>query len=86
MKTDTFQSLLRRFFLERLMNQQKVSPCTIQSYKDTFRILLKYMNESRGIKADALAIEDMNANTVIGFLNYLEHDRKNENKTTNAVN
>ncbi len=83
MKTDTFQSLLRRFFLERLMNQQKVSPCTIQSYKDTFRILLKYMNESVGIKADALALEDIDANAVIGFLKYLEHDRKNGNRTIN---
>lgn len=83
MRTDTFQSLLRRFFLERLMNQQRVSPCTIESYRDTFRILLKYLYDTQGTKADALALEDLNANAVIDFLNYLEQHRKNDNSTIN---
>lgn len=83
MRTNTFQSLLRQFFLERLMNQQRVSPCTIESYRDTFRILLKYLNDAQGIKADDLALTDLNANAVIGFLNYLEQQRKNDNRTIN---
>lgn len=83
MRTNTFQSLLRQFFLERLMNQQRVSPCTIESYRDTFRILLKYLNDAQGIKADDVALTDLNANAVIGFLNYLEQQRKNDNRTIN---
>lgn len=65
------------------MNQQRVSPYTIESYKDTFRILLKYWFDAQGTKADALALEDLNASAVIGFLNYLEQHRKNDNSTIN---
>lgn len=83
MKNNDFQSLLQRFFLERLMNQQKVSPCTIQSYKDTFRILLKYMHDECGTKANAINMEMLNADMIIGFLNYLENNRKNKCKTVN---
>lgn len=83
MKNNDFQSLLQRFFLERLMNQQKASYCTIQSYKDTFRIFLKYMNDEYSTKADALTMEAVNADAVVGFLNYLENHRKNKCKTVN---
>jgi integrase/recombinase XerD len=82
-KDNSFQCLAQRFFLERLMNQQKVSPCTIQTYKDAFRILLKYMLEECGTKANAISMENINADTVIGFLNYLENNRKNKCKTVN---
>lgn len=83
MKNNDFQSLLQRFFLERLMNQQKSSPCTIQSYKDTFRILLKYMHDECGTKANKLTMEAINAEAIIGFLNYLENIRNNKSKTVN---
>ena len=83
MKNNDFQSLLQRFFLERLMNQQKSSPCTIQSYKDTFRILLKYMHDECGTKANKLTMEAINAEAIIGFLNYLENIRNNKSKTAN---
>jgi len=62
------------------MNQQNVSPCTIQSYKDIFRILLKYMHDECGTKATAINMETLNADTIIGFLNYLENNRKKINK------
>lgn len=65
------------------MNQQKVSPCTIQTYKDAFRILLKYLQDECGTKANAINMETMNADTIIGFLNYLENNRKNKCKTVN---
>lgn len=65
------------------MNQLRVSPYTIESYRDTFRILLKYLYDAQGTKADALTMEDLNATAVIGFLNYLEQQRKNSNSTIN---
>lgn len=83
MRTNDFQSLLQRFFLERLINQQKVSNHTIQSYKDTFRIFLKYLNEEHSIKADMVKMESMNADVIIKFLNYLETQRSNKCNTIN---
>lgn len=83
MKNNDFQSLLQRFFLERLMKQQQVSPCTIQAYKDAFRMFLQYMREECGTKANALTMEAINADTIVNFLNYLETQRKNKAKTVN---
>ena len=83
MKNNNFQSLLQRYFLERLINQQKASPCTIQAYRDTFRIFLKYMRNEHGTMACSINMEEMNADTVIGFLNYLENNRKNKCNTVN---
>ena len=42
MKTDILAAYLQRFFTERLGTQLKASPNTIISYRDTFRLLLKY--------------------------------------------
>ncbi|WP_202708551.1 tyrosine-type recombinase/integrase [Sporosalibacterium faouarense] len=83
MKNSDFQGLLQNFFLERLINQQKVSYYTIQSYKDTFRIFLKYMNDEHGVSAYTITMEAINADTVVEFLNYLESHRKNKCKTVN---
>ena len=44
MKGTTFATLLERFFLERLMRQRQVSPHTVASYRDTFRLLLEFAN------------------------------------------
>lgn len=33
---------VQRFFTERLLTQMQASPNTIASYRDTFRLLLKY--------------------------------------------
>lgn len=38
-----FASLVQRFFIERLVQQQNVSPCTVAAYRDTFRLLLAYI-------------------------------------------
>jgi len=35
-------ALLQSFFTTRLMTQRKVSPHTIASYRDTFRLLLQF--------------------------------------------
>ena len=35
-------ALLQSFFTTRLMAQRKVSPHTINSYRDTFRLLLQF--------------------------------------------
>ena len=35
-----FAALLQEFFVERLMQQRAVSPQTIASYRDTFRLFL----------------------------------------------
>ena len=38
-------ALLQSFFTTRLMTQRKVSPHTINSYRDTFRLLLQFVQK-----------------------------------------
>jgi len=41
--TSSFATLLQRFFTQRLTQQRQASPHTISSYRDTFRLLLKFV-------------------------------------------
>jgi len=54
---------LQRFFTERLGTQLKVSPNTIISYRDTFRLLFD-MGQSNIRKRDCSADRDIDANLV----------------------
>ena len=83
MKDNSFQSLLQKFFLDRLINQMKASPCTIQTYKYTFRLLLKYMSFECNLTPDIIRMEDISADRICGFLNYLEKSRNNSAKSIN---
>lgn len=83
MKTNSFQSLLQRFFLERLMNQMNASPCTISSYRDTFRLFLKYMKVEKHCSPSQVSFEMMDVETIMDFLNYLETVRHNSLSTLN---
>lgn len=83
MKTNSFPSLLQRFFLERLVNQMNASPCTVSSYRDTFRLFLKFMKTEKQCSSEQITLEMVNAETIIGFLNYLETARNNSIKTRN---
>lgn len=83
MKDNSFQSLLQRFFLERLMNQRNASPCTIRSYRDTFRIYLGFMRAEKKCSAAKVRFEMLNAENVLEFLSYLENARGNSLSTLN---
>jgi len=47
MNTPSFAGLLQGFFTQRLMQQRQASPHTIASYRDAFRLLLRFV-QGRG--------------------------------------
>ena len=63
MKTHALAPYLQRFFTERLGTQLKASPNTIISYRDTFRLLLRYVAEQLQKAPTALQIADIDAET-----------------------
>jgi integrase/recombinase XerD len=75
---------LEAFFLERLAGQRRASPHTIASYRDTFRLLLAFVEERRGIAPSQLEISDLDAELVGAFLDHLERNRGSSIKTRNA--
>lgn len=76
--------LLQRFFTDRLMTQRQASPNTITAYRDTFKLLLGYIQDQTGKTPSALEISDLGAETVTGFLTYLETIRANSVRSRNA--
>ena len=69
-------SFLQRFFSVWLMGQKRVSPHTIESYRDTFQLLLRYALCVLKKKPSELILDDINADFVCAFLSNLEQDRK----------
>lgn len=55
----SFPALLECFFMQRLMAQRQVSPHTIRSYRDTFRLLLQFAAKRLHKLPSALALADL---------------------------
>jgi integrase len=76
--------LLQRFFTERLVRQQRASPHTIASYRDAFRLLLRFAQERLGKTPVSLALDDLDAALVGAFLDHVERHRRNTPRTRNV--
>lgn len=79
----TFPTLLETFFTRRLLAQRKVSPHTIASYRDTFRLLLQFAEKQLAKAPSRLTIEDLNASFLGAFLDHLEGSRANGARSRN---
>jgi integrase/recombinase XerD len=79
----TLAPTLEAYFTDRLLCQQRLSPNTVGSYRDTFRLLLTFVQQRNGIAPSKLAITDLDAPTIGGFLQHLEIERGNSNRTRN---
>ena len=53
MPAPSFAGVLTRFFTLRLMQQRHASPHTVGSYRDTFRLLLRFATARTGKMAAA---------------------------------
>jgi integrase/recombinase XerD len=74
---------LEAFFTDRLLCQRHVSPNTIACYRDAFRLLLCFMQQTTGTPPAQLQITDLDAPTIGAFLEHLEHERGNSARTRN---
>nr|MBA3441293.1 site-specific integrase [Pyrinomonadaceae bacterium] len=57
--------LLQTFFMEHLCRHKQVSPRTVKSYRDTFRLLLQYLQETTGKQPAALSVADLDAPAIL---------------------
>jgi integrase/recombinase XerD len=69
--------LLQSFFSEHLAQHRQVSFQTIASYRDTFRLLLQFTRDKKGIEPAVLTFEALDAPAILGFLDSLEQQRAN---------
>jgi len=75
---------LQAFFTDRLITQRDVSPSTVTAYRDTFRLLLAFVEQQTGKQPFQLDLADLDAPLIGAFLTHLEHDRHNTPRTRNA--
>ena len=75
---------IQHFFSERLSTQQRASPNTIATYRDTFRLLLRYAESRTGRSPTELQMEDIDADLVGRFLTFCETQRGNSARSRNT--
>lgn len=78
-----FPHLLERFFTQRLIAQRRVSPHTITSYRDTFRLLLQFVEKRVHKPPSRLVLTDLDPSVIGAFLDGLEKDRGNSARSRN---
>jgi len=71
-----FAYALTRFFRFYLPGERGLSSNTIASYRDTFKQLLRYCDETEGIKPERFEISNFSRSLVTGFLSHLEQEGK----------
>jgi integrase len=76
--------LLLVFAEPHLTRHRAVSPCTVAAYRDTYRLLLLFVEQHIGKAPTAVTLADLDAQLILAFLDHLEHDRGNGAPSRNA--
>lgn len=83
MKPTDFATHLTAFLSKYLANQKNASKNTIASYRDTFKLLLRYCQEQCNISAQKLSMEMLTPELIAAFLEWLEKERGSSISTRN---
>jgi site-specific recombinase XerD len=77
-------SHLTAFFQHHLPLERRASPHTSEAYAYAFKLLLAYASERLGVPPSQLALEQIDAPLVLGFLHHLETARANGPSSRNV--
>jgi site-specific recombinase XerD len=83
MTSQRFSALLEAFFTDRLISQRRASPHTVASYRDTFRLLLKFLQKHIRKAPSELTMADLDVRLIGAFLQDLETGRQNAIRSRN---
>ena len=75
--------LIQKFLAHYLPNIKGVSPLTVKTYRDAFKLFLPFAANYHHIKPESLTVEHLSSALILAFLDGLEKDRKNLPKTRN---
>jgi site-specific recombinase XerD len=76
MKADPLPKLLRAFFHQWMAQQRNLSHHTVLSYRDTWRLFLRFVANRRDRAVADLKLADLNATEVLAYLQYSEQERE----------
>jgi site-specific recombinase XerD len=83
MDTNVIGNWIRRFLMEYMVGECNFSPNTQASYRDTFVLLLPFVARRWKKPIEELFLDDVDADTVRSFLQYLEQERDCQISTRN---
>ncbi|MCX5545507.1 site-specific integrase [Paraburkholderia sp. CNPSo 3076] len=72
------------FFTDNLRSMRGASEHTVHAYRDSLKLYFEFVATNKRCSLSAIALDDMNAETVSQFLAYLEKDRSNSVATRNC--
>jgi site-specific recombinase XerC len=67
---DTLAKALHGFFIDYLPKQRALSPHTLQSYRDSLKLLLHFVAENKQIDPCQMDVVDLSVEEVIAFLQH----------------
>lgn len=82
-KPTDFACCLSEFLTENLAGTRNLSPNTIKSYRDVYKLFIEYMETRCSKKADKIMIKNFTKEVIEQFLAWLETDRENSINTRN---
>jgi site-specific recombinase XerD len=75
--------VLHSFFVDHLITVKGLRPASVRSYRDTIRLLLRFVAADKRCRITRLGLCDVSFERVVGFLKYLEAERGNHVRTRN---
>ena len=76
-------AVVRDYFTDHLPRVRGMSPHTIQSYRDSLALLLRFLSARSKRPVADLDLKDLDPQGILAFLSYLERERKNGAATRN---
>jgi len=83
MQPTDFSKYLTSFLTKYLSHERGASSNTIASYRDTFVLLITFL-ETRHIKLSKLTLELITKDIIVEFLNWVQSERNNTDATRNT--
>jgi len=83
MKPTDFAAYLTEFLSVYLPKHKNASKNTIMSYRDTFKLLIRFCQEHMDIPAEKINMDILTAQLIVNFLEYLENKHKCSISTRN---
>lgn len=83
MKPTDFSKYLTGFFTKYLPHERGLSSNTVVSYRDTFVLMITFMEREKSIKPEKLELISITKKLIVEFLDWLEWERKSGAATRN---
>ncbi len=84
MRPTDFSKYISDFISRYLTNEKGASANTIASYRDTFVLLLSFIEEEKQLKLEKLTLGKINKAMILEFLDWIQKKRKCSNSTRNV--